>query len=304
MLCWEYKIKQCKQGSAVQLFYRQILGVKLKQTLTMSLLSGLLSLACVFTLARAQLPHRLADEFSVNVGSVTRPRQCPSSDLLASARANLSQAISSLIELNYPCGYGNWRRIADIDMQNSSQQCPAPWIERANPQRSCSSSIDEFGCQGITLPVSGKPYTQVCGRATGYALSSPDGFAAIAVSSNGIDDPYLDGLSVTYGSPRQHIWSLAAGHAGRCPCDNSDTNFAPLPPSFVGDNYFCDGDYNGALWDAEDCTNQACCTLNSPPMFNVTLSAPSSDAIEVRICVDQHRNDEAVHVRLLQLFVQ
>ena len=112
-------------------------------------------------------------------------------------------------------------------------------------------------------------------------------------------------MSVTYGSPRQHIWSLGAGHGGgqfRCPCDNSDRSFAPFPPSFVGDNYFCDGEYNGALWDGEDCTT-ACCTFNSPPYFSVTLPTPTSDAIEVRMCVDEDTL-EGISIRLLQLFVQ
>ena len=27
-----------------------------------------------------------------------------------------------------------------------------------------------------------------------------------------IDQAYVDGLSVTHGSPRQHIWSFAAGY--------------------------------------------------------------------------------------------
>ena len=66
--------------------------------------------------------------------------------------------------------------------------------------------------------------------------------------------PTLEGVSITHGNPRQHIWSLAAGHGGikyRCPCDSPTRTFAALPPSFVGDNYFCDGDYNGALWMAK-----------------------------------------------------
>ncbi len=109
---------------------------------------------------------------------------------------------------------------------------------------------------------------------------------------------------MTHGSPRQHIWSLAAGHGGnfRCPCDNSDRAQAPLPPSFVGNNYFCDGDYNGALWDGQGCTTD-CCTFNSPPYFSVALPSSTFDDIEVRICSDQDRGDEAVHIGMLELYV-
>ena len=125
-----------------------------------------------------------------------------------------------------------------------------------------------------------------------------------------IDDAYLDGVSVTRGTPRQHIWSFGAGHnrfgAGpfRCPCDNpNDREFPPLPPSFVGDNYFCDGEYNGALWDGMDCTT-SCCTFNSPPWFSVTLPTPTSDDIEVRICSDEYTTNEPIRIRVLEFYVQ
>ena len=121
-----------------------------------------------------------------------------------------------------------------------------------------------------------------------------------------MDHNYVDGVSVTHGSPRQHVWSFAAGLGGpfRCPCDNQDCSFAPLPPSFVGNNYFCIGNNNnGTLWDAMDCTTN-CCTFNNPPWFSVTLPAPTSNDIEVRICSDQLLDDERVQLNFLQLYVQ
>jgi len=79
--------------------------------------------------------------------------------------------------------------------------------------------------------------------------------------------------------------------------------FSPPPPSFVGGDYFCDGVYNGALWDGlEGVTN--CNTFNAPPWFSVTLTEPTSDDLEVRICSDQSRYDELVSVQLLQVYVQ
>ena len=61
-----------------------------------------------------------------------------------------------------------------------------------------------------------------------------------------INLPYVDGISLTHGYPRQHIWTFAAGldeigSHPRCPCTN--TNFASRasqPPAFVGNDYFCD----------------------------------------------------------------
>jgi hypothetical protein len=142
----------------------------------------------------------------------------------------------------------------------------------------------------------------------GYSVHSTDGFFSFH-QNHGIDDAYLDGMSVTYGSPRQHIWSFGTGHGPpaysdfRCPCDTSNRDQAPLPPSFVGNSFFCDGSYNGAVWDGMDCTT-TCCTFNSPPWFNVTLLTPTSDDIEVRLCQDQAVDDESTHLRLLNLYVQ
>ena len=79
---------------------------------------------------------------------------------------------------------------------------------------------------------------------------------------------------------------------------------APFPPSYVGNNYFCDGNYNGALWDAMDCTTN-CCTFNNPPWFSVSLPAPTSDDIEVRMCgSDGNTLNELMQLSFLQSYVQ
>ena len=56
---------------------------------------------------------------------------------------------------------------------------------------------------------------------------------------------YADGISITHGLPRQHIWSFAAGRDeitaveldSTCPCSLNGTNTVP---TFIGNNYFCD----------------------------------------------------------------
>ena len=56
---------------------------------------------------------------------------------------------------------------------------------------------------------------------------------------------YVDGISITYGSPRIHIWTLAAGVTegthqypqADCPCVISLRRSAP---NFVGGDYFCE----------------------------------------------------------------
>lgn len=214
-------------------------------------------------------------------------------------RRNISDTVLQALQ----CGGISWTQVFNLNMSDPSQQCPSPWtLNTLTPELSCSTPSSP-GCQGFTITVPLGKYTRVCGRAIGYATGTPDGFAAIAAPGRNIDQAYLDGVSLTHGLPRQHIWSLGAGHGGnfRCPCDNTNRGQAPLPPSFAGNNYFCDGDYNGALWDGQDCTTAGCCTFNSPPYFTVTLPAPTSDDIEVRICMDEVLSCEAVY---LNLYVQ
>ena len=133
--------------------------------------------------------------------------------------------------------------MTNFDMANSSNTCPSPWAEVSLPSRSCSSS----NCaSSVKFTVPSPSFTCVCGRVAGYATGSVDAFSHYALSNTSAGDGslegiYLDGVSITHGFPRNHIWSFGAGHGtSRCPCDNPNRNTALLPPSFVGDNYFCD----------------------------------------------------------------
>ena len=51
----------------------------------------------------------------------------------------------------------------------------------------------------------------------GYQYVSPDGFPSnigsrVLVHNPNIDNIYVDGVSITYGSnPRKHVWTLAVG---------------------------------------------------------------------------------------------
>ena len=227
---------------------------------------------------------------------------CPSSDILESTRQNISEIVQQILT---PCRAG-WSLVTSLDLGDPSQRCPSPWIETSTPQRSCYVDYSS-NCIGLNFPVSGvTSYSHVCGRIEGYAAGTVDGFKRFGSHDGTINGPYLDGISVTHGSPRQHIWSFASGFSSalfRCPCDNPDRDQAPLPPSYVGENYFCDNEENGALWDGMDCTTP-CCIFNSPPWFSMTLPAPTSDAIEVRICSDQTYVDEVTNLRSMDIYVK
>ena len=264
----------------------------------LAILIGILIL--VVQEAVSSAPERISSVVIKNTNGIS---SCPSDDLLVSAKGDVTNEILRLL--------GGWVEVVNLDMTNSSQSCPSPWTEISSPSRLCVSS----SCSSSAIfRVPNRPYSHVRGRVTGFGTGGLDAFFQKDTSiMYTIDIGYLDGVSITHGSsPRKHIWSFAAGHLSgnteyrHCPCDatvNTTFSPAPFPPSFVGNNYFCDGAYNGFLWNGQDCVTD-CCTFNRPPWFTVTLPSPTEDDIEVRICTDESTSDERIYVQQIQLFVK
>ena len=78
----------------------------------------------------------------------------------------------------------------------------------------------------------------------GYSFNSPDGLAAIGRTSSELpvlSGTYVDGISITYGTPPNHLWTYVAGLSEdgfynvnfACPC-NTNVNPGTVTPSFVG----------------------------------------------------------------------
>ena len=143
----------------------------------------------------------------------------------------------------FPAGLtvtGGWVRVANLNMTDPDQQCPGNLrLSFTNPIRLCGRRTDS-NCDSVTFTTYGVQYRQVCERVRGYQFGSTDAFNC---SSCTIDNPYVDGVSITHGaSPRKHIWTYAAGLyeyntvGYNCPC----TGGGPSPPSFVGSDYYCE----------------------------------------------------------------
>ena len=277
--------------------------------------------------ANATLPLTYSGEVLPGGGSQT----CPSEEQREIERNKVDNATLYLLRESvlpllqgYSCGGSTgWRRVAYLNMSDPTQQCPSVWQKITTPHRVCGRRSNTTGsCEGLNYTTGSEQYNQVCGRIIGYQISTPDGFIG---SSQSIDATYLDGVSVTYSSPRQHIWSFAGGldedtsdlSSFSCPCVTGSTN-ENLIPSFVGQNYFCESgitQWDGRLgvfwpnadplWDGQGCgPTSSCCTFNSPPWFNVTLSSPTTDDIEVRICGNQPIGDEDTPIQLIELYVK
>ena len=211
---------------------------------------------------------------------------------------------------------GPWTRVAFLNMSDSTQNCPSPFVlYKSNVVRACGRThpLAGLNCQSITFPVSQTSYSQVCGRVIGYQYWSIDGFDG-GRNGYGIDDDYVDGISLTYGSPRQHIWSFAAanniaGSSSSCPCAGGRS-----PPGYVGSDYFCESGSNGEtvsqtlytsdpLWDGQGCVGgeAACCQATGIPWFHKILSASTTDFIELRIC---NAGDEDTPLSLYEIYVK
>ena len=70
-------------------------------------------------------------------------------------------------------------------------------------------------CHSTNFTTFGVPYNKVCGMTVGYQGGDTDGFAISYFSPQSINDPYVDGVSITYGTPRKHIWTYAIGFSDR-----------------------------------------------------------------------------------------
>ena len=223
-------------------------------------------------------------------------------------------AIASKISntITVPCKGEDWTRVAYLNMSDPTQSCPPAWRDRsADGFRVCGRPAgSNYQCHGTIYSTSGRIYNRVCGRVIGYQFGHTDAFHF----SGTIIQPYADGISITHGNPRSHIWTLAAGlsendeSGSGCPCDRG-----PSAPSFVGDNYYCESGYNGTgnlsglltsdpLWDGAGCESEGSC-CSTAPWFTVDLVNSTSDDIEIRICSNADDTEDSP-IHLLELYIQ
>ena len=239
-------------------------------------------------------------------------------------------------DMELECGghKGGWMRIADLDTSRGDD-CPSEWTKITTNDAgqpsidACRSPNDNPGCYTTMFIVNGTSYHKICGKARGYQKHFPDAFGGYrnryrnASTVKNIDN-YVDGLSITLGSPRKHVWTYAAGpsEAGYprgtyyCPCAAIPGS---EPYSFVSNHYYCESGFanhvtslrnifytSDPLWDGSGCNlpSTNCCSNVDMPWFYRVFAMPQQDNIEARICTDQDFVDEAVVIDQLKLFIQ
>ena len=224
---------------------------------------------------------------------------------------------------SYVCGgTGGWRRALYLDMTDPNSHCPSGWqLTTYGSKRLCGKvSSGSLTCDSVLFPVTGGDYTSVCGSIIGYQKDQIDAFETYHTGqATTIDSAYVSGVSLTHGTPRQHIWTFAAGASedrrtweDACPCDASIS--IRIPP-FVGGDYFCESGVNSGqptsstlypddpLWNGSGCTTSStCCSFNNPPYFTKQLPNPTSDDIEARLCRSDTPDDSPVE--FIELYVK
>ena len=214
---------------------------------------------------------------------------------------------------------GGWTRLAYLDMSNATQSCPSGFrLYQSGGVRACGRPGTNSGsCASVQFPSNGINYTQICGRVIGYQYGDTD---AVSESVNNINSYYVDGVSITRGSPRQHVWTLYAGvssdyndHGNACPCAGGTS-----PQSFVGNNYFCESGstnrytFNGLftsdpLWDGQGCRSleSSCCNVPGLPWFHRDYgSTTTTDYIELRVCGDEGTDNDDAPVGYYEIYVK
>ena len=245
--------------------------------------------------------------------------------LLATAN---NETINTYCNMEELCGSGGgWTRLAYLDMSDSTVNCPSGFrLYQSGSVRACGRPVTSSGsCVSVEFPSNGISYSQVCGRVTGYQYYSPDAVNIVLGSNhNNLNGDYVDGVSITRGSPRQHVWTLMAANCEEncfsdfihfCPCGTGSV--VPVQ-SFVGDNYFCEsgvatGRYqqqlytSDPLWDGQGCgSNESpCCNVTGIPWFHRDYgNTTTTDYIELRVCGDEGTDNEDVPVSYYEIYVQ
>ena len=278
-------------------------------------------------------------QFSCQEIKNKQPNSASGVYLLATPSGDTNYVYCHMGEL---CGTeGGWTRLAYLNMSDSTQNCPTGFrLYESNGVRACGRATSSGGsCQSIQFPSNGINYSQVCGRVVGYQYTSPDAVypgdytretygSVITPQHNNINSYYVDGVSITRGSPRQHIWTLMAGlneasfHEGdgryNCPCSQGSLQSSTLQ-SFIGNDYFCesgnpstDGSFaaqlytQDPLWDGKGCGSLEgnCCSATGLPWFNNILNSATTDYIELRVCGDQGTSDENVPVSFYEIYIK
>ena len=218
-------------------------------------------------------------------------------------------------------GERGWMRVANINMTDPSSQCPASFrVETANNKRFCIRDTSSVGCGSMLFESFELSYSQVCGYVRGYSQDSTGAFAKPdgVVRNVSLSGNYVDGVSITYGTPPTHLWTYAAGSFSEtntiynCPCNTPPGIQAP---SLISNDFYNEAGAGSShsgwhtsdpLWDGMQCGSQEapCCNHNGLAWFHKNTLTSTTAPIKVRLCVDEGTNNENIGIERLELYIK
>jgi hypothetical protein len=106
-------------------------------------------------------------------------------------------------------GSGRWTRIAYLDMSDATVNCPSNFtLYQSGTVRACGRQTSSgSSCSSVKYGTNGITYSVICGRLVGYQFASPNAVDNIISPTLDINSYYVDGVNITRGSPRQHVWT-------------------------------------------------------------------------------------------------
>ena len=242
--------------------------------------------------------------------------------------ASFNETYEAYCNMEELCGSeGGWTRLAYLNMSNFSETCPSGLrLYQSGDVRACGRPLtSSAGCVSVQFPSNGISYSQVCGRVTGYQYGAPDAVhSGYTPNHNNLNGDYVDGVSITRGSPRKHVWTLIAGYTDQtnsnniyfnCPCS---TDSMQRIQSFVGSHYTCESGNpttsilahlytSDPLWDGQGCSSYeaACCNVPGIPWFHRDYgNTTTTDYIELRVCGDEGTDNEDTPVSYYEIYVK
>ena len=226
-------------------------------------------------------------------------------------------------DMKLQCGghKGGWTRVAKFDT-SQGDPCPSGWnlitAPDSNAKNVCQSE-DTSECHPTIFDTYNISFYKICGQVRGYQKGRTNAFSS---SVKSIDDHYVDGVSITLGNPRKHVWTYAVGISDSrsssptphfCPCAATK---GTDPPSFVSNYYYCESNNvegtnetkyytTNPLWDGLDCSESVnCCAHPDMPWFSRYFTVAQETFIEARICLDEGFSNEIILVESMELYIQ
>jgi hypothetical protein len=200
-------------------------------------------------------------------------------------------------------GTGGWLVLADHNYSTGTA-CPGTLVAVA-----AGSSVNTTLCWRNVASTSGGtksasfsppyPVDEVNVKLTGHQWYSMDAFGSKSGAS--IDAIYVDGASLTRGSPRQHLYTWAVGlSSGTTEINNCPANSGSSGPAFMGSNWACQ------TGNTTTHTN----TWYAPELFSAVnptllLGSATTDTFELRVMSDQESlGNEDLGLRTFKLLVR